>query len=97
MATIEQRVREIVEANWGDQQALIHAIVRELELLHAALPSPADLEAIAFRFETGCEPRVELPDGTTFDASILLRRSARLIRLAINEELEQESQSSAHH
>jgi hypothetical protein len=94
MATIEERVRKIVEANWGDQQALIHAIVREMQMLHAALPSAADLEAIAHHFETACGQEVDLPDGTTFDASVFLRRTARLIRLAINEELEPEDEST---
>ena len=87
MITIEQRVQQIVEANWGDKPALIRAFVREIEMLHAALPSAADLEAIAYHFETACSQEVELPDGTTVDASILLRRSAQLIRQTLNEEL----------
>jgi hypothetical protein len=87
MVLIEQRIRKIVEATGEDKQGLIRAFVREVEILHAALPSPADLEAIAYQLETGCRQEVELPDGTTFDASMLLRRSAELIRLALNEKL----------
>jgi len=86
MVTLEQRVRKLVEANWDDKQALIHALVREIEMLRAALPSPADLEAIAYHFETACGQDVELPDGTTFDASVFLRRAAEQGRLVINEE-----------
>ena len=94
MIAIEERVQRIVEANQGDKEALIHAFVRELEMLHAALPSAADLEAIAYHFETACGQEVELPDGTTFDASVLLRRTARLIRETINEELAADDDST---
>ena len=86
MVTLEQRIRKLVEANWDDRQALIHALVREIEVLRTALPSPADLEAIAYHFETACGQDVELPDGTTFDASVFLRRAAERARLVINEE-----------
>ena len=86
MVTLEQRIRKVVEANWDDKQALIHEIVREIQMLRAALPSPADLEAIAYHFETSCGQEVELPDGTTFDASVFLRRAAERARLVINEE-----------
>ena len=94
MVPIEERVLRIVEANWGDKQALTHAIAREIQMLHAALPSAADLEAIAYHFETACRQEVSLPDGTTFDAAVFLRRAARMIRLAINEELESEDGST---
>ena len=76
-----------MEANGDDREALIRAFVREVELLHAALPSAADLEAVAYHLERSCNQEVELTDGTTFDASVFLRRSARLIRLALNEQL----------
>lgn len=88
MFTVEERVRKIIEENWGDKEALIHRTVHEIQLLRAALPTPADLEAIAYRFETACSREVDLHDGTTFDASMFLRRAARLIRLTINEEAE---------
>jgi len=86
MVTLEQRIRNLVEANWDDKQALIHAIVREIQMVRAALPSPADLEAIAYHFETACGQEVELPDGTTFDAAVFLRRAAERARLVINEQ-----------
>jgi len=85
MMLIEQRIRAIVEANDDDRDALIRAFVREVEMLQAALPSAADLEAVAYHLERACNQEVELTDGTTFDASVFLRRSARLIRLALNE------------
>ena len=88
MITIEERVQRIVEANQGDKQALVHAFVKELEMLQAALPSAADLEAIAYHFETACGQEVDLPDGTTFDAPVFLRRAAAVIRETISEEPE---------
>src|SRR5258705_4326226 len=86
MITIEQRAQQIVEANRGDKAALIHAVAREIDLLRAVMPSPADLEAIAYHLETACTQEIDLPDGTTLDASLVLRRAARLIREVINEE-----------
>lgn len=88
MITIEQRVQTIVESSWGDKQTLIYRFTHELNLLRAALPSAADLESIAYHLEIGGGRDVTLPDGTFFDASIVLRRAAELIRLAINEEAE---------
>ncbi|MGH9881157.1 MAG: hypothetical protein ACRD6N_06945 [Pyrinomonadaceae bacterium] len=91
MITIEQRVQRIVEANWGDKQTLIHEFTHEMHLLRSALPSAADLESIAHQLEIGGGREVVLPDGTFFDASVLLRRAAELIRLAMNEEAEGET------
>ncbi|HZE68253.1 MAG TPA: hypothetical protein VE135_01855 [Pyrinomonadaceae bacterium] len=87
MITIEERVQTIVEANWGDKYTLIHKFVRELHSLRAALPSPADLESIAYHLEIVGGQDVVLGDGTVFDASLVLRRAAGLIRLALSEEL----------
>jgi hypothetical protein len=91
MITIEQRVQRIVETNWGDKQTLIHEFTHEMHLLRAALPSAADLESIAHQLEIGGGREVVLADGTFFDASLLLRRAAELIRLAMNEEAEGET------
>jgi hypothetical protein len=84
--TIEEHVRRLVAASSGDQETLVHDLVREIESLHAAMPSAADLEAVAYHFETACGQEVESPDGTTFDASVFLRRAARLVRETEREE-----------
>lgn len=73
--TIEEHVAKILEVSGGDKQALIRRLVREIGLLHAALPAPACLEAIASHLEVVSTQEVELPDGTTFNAVVFLRRS----------------------
>jgi hypothetical protein len=88
MFTIEERVEKIVEANWGDKPALIHKLALELHSFRAAMPSAGDLESIAYNLEITGGKDVVSPDGTFFDASLVLRRAADLIRLAINEQLE---------
>jgi hypothetical protein len=88
MITIEERVQRIVEANWNDKHSLIYSVSHEMHLLRSALPSPADLESIAYHLEIGGGQEVMLDDGTVFDASMVLRRAAGLIRLAINEEMQ---------
>jgi hypothetical protein len=95
MMTIEQHVQSVVEANWDDKQALIHRVTREMHLLRAALPSAADLEAIAYRMEIAGRQEVDLADGTVFDASLFLRRAAQLVRLAINEQMEAQGEAKS--
>jgi hypothetical protein len=85
MLTIEERVRKLVEANWGDKQATIHGIVREIHLLQAALPAPDYLESVASQLEVTCVQEVDLINGTTFNGPVFLRQAARLVRLAISE------------
>ena len=87
---LEERVRKLVEAHRGDEEALIRALVREMTLLRAALPIPAFLEAVASRLEVAAPQEVDLPDGTTFDAALYLRQAARLARLAIVDEADPE-------
>jgi hypothetical protein len=88
MKTIEEHVQRIVAASRGDEQSLIHMIVRELQLLHAALPAPAYLESVAGHLEVSCVQGFDLPDGTTFDGPIFLRHAARLVRLTLIDEME---------
>ena len=88
MNTIEERIQKIVEANWDDKQALIYRIVHEIHLLRAALPTPAYLESVASQLEVTCVLEMDLMDGTTFNGPVYLRHTARLVRLAINEEME---------
>ena len=76
----------MVEENWGDKQALISVIVREIHLLRAALPPPAYLESVASQLEVSCVQETDLPDGASFHAPVFLRQAARLVRLIINEE-----------
>ena len=90
MITIEERVQRIVEANWRDKEALIYGLAREMHQLRAALPSAADLESIAYHMESAGGQDVFFADGTICNASLMLRRSAALIRLAINELTEPE-------
>jgi hypothetical protein len=94
MMTIEERVQKIVEASRGDEQALIHRLVHAIHLLHAALPTPAYLESVASQLEVTCVQEMNLPDGTTFDGPVFLRHTARLVRLAIIEEMWPEDKSA---
>ena len=68
-------------------------MAREMHLLRAALPSAADLDAIAYHLEMSGDQEVDLTDGTVFNASIFLRRAAQLVRLAINQQLETEKET----
>jgi hypothetical protein len=88
MVTIEEHVRSVVEANRGDEQALVHGIAREMRQLRAALPAHAYLESVAVQLEVACVQELDLPDGTTFDGPTFLRQAALLVRLAIIEEAE---------
>lgn len=92
---LEERLRKIVEANRGDEEALIRSVLREMALPRAGLPIPAYLDAIASRLEVAALREVDLPDGTTFDAADYLRQAARLVRLAVMEEAEPEEAKAA--
>jgi hypothetical protein len=94
MITIEERVQRVVEANWGDKQALISGIVHELRLLRAALPMPAYLESVASQLEVSCAQEMDLPDGTTFDGPVFLRQAAQLVRIAISEEIKTKDEAT---
>jgi hypothetical protein len=95
MVSIEQRVRQGVEANWEDKQALIDWILREIELLRSAMPAAAYLESIASLLEATCFQELDLPDGTTFDGPVFLRDAALRMRFAINEEAEPDERVSS--
>jgi hypothetical protein len=86
MVSIEEHVQQIVEANWGDKNALIYRIANEIRLLRTALPAPAYLESVASQMEMASDSGVKLVDGTTFDGPVFLRHAALLVRLAINEQ-----------
>ena len=86
MITIEELVQRIVESNRGDEQALIYRIAQEMHLLRAALPTPAFLESVASQLEGTCLHEMDLPDGTTFNGPVFLRHAARLVRLVIIDE-----------
>jgi hypothetical protein len=95
MSTIEERIQKIVEASWDDKQALIYRIVHEIHLLRAALPAPAYLETVASQLEVTCVQEMDMMDGTTFNGPVFLRHTARLVRLAINEEMEPEDPATS--
>lgn len=86
MLTAEERVQRMVEENWGDKEALIAVLVREIHLLRAALPTPAYLESVASQLEVSQVQVMDLPDGTSFHAPVFLRRAAQLVRLIVNDE-----------
>jgi hypothetical protein len=88
MITIEERVRQGVARNQGDSEALVEWIVREIELIRSAMPSADYLDSIASMLEVSCGGLVDLPDGTSFDASNFLRHTAVQVRLVIREEAE---------
>jgi hypothetical protein len=88
MITIEERVRQGIERSRGDNEALVEWIVREIGFVRSAMPSPDYLDSIASMLEmTGFGP-IDLPDGTSFDASNFLRHTAVQVRLVIKEEAE---------
>jgi hypothetical protein len=95
MSTIEERIQKIVEANWDDKQTLIYLLVHEIHLLRAALPTPAYLESVASQLEVTCVQEMDLTDGTTFNGPVFLRHTARLVRLAISEEMEMEDTATS--
>jgi hypothetical protein len=88
MITIEERVRQGVARSQGDSEALVEWIVREIELIRSAMPSADYLDSIASMLEVNCGGLVDLPDGTSFDASNFLRHTAVQVRLVIKEEAE---------
>jgi hypothetical protein len=87
MITIEEHIQKVVEAHWNDKQILIHKLAREMLLLHAALPAPSYLDSVAYQLEMTCVQEMDLPDGSTFNEVVFLRRTAQLVRAVINEEL----------
>lgn len=88
MITIEERVQRIVESNRGNEAALCYRIVHEIHMLRAALPPPAYLESVAAQLDGTCVHEMSLPDGTTFNGSVFLRHTARLVRLAMSDDRE---------
>ncbi|HEY0376931.1 MAG TPA: hypothetical protein VGC87_08245 [Pyrinomonadaceae bacterium] len=94
MITIEEHIQGIVEANWGDKEALIYQIVHEMRLLRAALPTPAYLESVASQLEMTCVQEMDLPDGTSFHGPVFLRHAAQLVRLAMSEETNPENEAT---
>ena len=86
MITIEEHIQKIVEAHWDDKPLLIHRLVQEMLRLHAALPAPSYLDSVAYQLEMTCVQEMNLPDGTTFNGAVFLRRTAQLVRSVINEE-----------
>jgi hypothetical protein len=86
MLTIEERVQTIIEANWGNKQALIDGIAREMHLLRCALPAASYLDSVASHLEDSYALEIDLPDGSTFNGPEFLRQAAQLVRLTINEE-----------
>ena len=86
MLTIEERVQTIIEANWGNKQALIDGIAREMHLLCSALPTASYLDSVASILEDTYALEIDLPDGTTFNGPEFLRQAAQLVRMTINEE-----------
>jgi len=96
MITIEEHVQQIVVANRNDEQALVYRIANEIQMLHAALPAPADLDAISYYLEMTGGQDVDLPDGTILDGPMFLRRAAQLVRLAISEQTELENEAATH-
>jgi hypothetical protein len=88
MITIEERVRQGVARSQGDKEALVEWIVREIELVRSAMPSADYLDSIASMVEVNCGGLVDLPDGTSFEASSFLRHTANQVRSIIKEEAE---------
>lgn len=93
MITIEEHIQKIVEAHWDDKQILIHKLAQKMLLLHAALPAPFYLDSVAYQLEMTCVQETDLPDGTTFNGAVFLRRAAQLVRAVINEEMRMEERS----
>ena len=90
MITIEEHIQQIVESHWDDKQILIHKLTQNMLLLHAALPAPFYLDSVAYQLEMTCTQETDLPDGTTFNGAVYLRRAAQLVRSVMNEEMKME-------
>lgn len=90
MLTIEEYVQKVVEAYWDDKQIMIHKLAQRMLLLHAALPAPFYLDSVAYQLEMSCVQETDLPDGTTFNGVLFLRRTAQLVRSVIGEETKME-------
>ena len=90
MITIEEYVQNIVEAHWDDKQIMIRKLTQRMLLLHAALPAPFYLDSLAYQLEMTSVQETDMPDGTTFNGAVFLRRSAQLVRSMMIEEMKVE-------
>ena len=86
--TTEKHIKIIVDANWDDKEMMIHKLAREVSMLRAALPIPAQLEAVASQLEMGCLQMIDMPDGSMIDGPDRLRNTAYLVRVVLTNELE---------